>query len=343
MAGCQVRLEEGVKEALAGRIEPAPGQKHVEHLRCTVCKDPAFDSAVRTMPCGHLFHKDCLERSLADKVGEARNCPDCRKELPAGEGAYMVDRVSKSILDEVEVGCPQGCGEPPAKRVRFDALADHVQQHCPETALACSSRGCGKVLPRKDMEKHLSKCEHAMVFCEQCNQSIERGTLRNHKANFCTHRHFTCAYCKKKNLVYHSKQNHELKCSGQVPFSVVAALEARLRRLERKCLAIDLGVPEEIVVDSKEKPDCNGTYGLLPERHNKAPVWGMADCRVYRSEFRNWMIATASCYMNTSRGILKCTSKDKSLPLHSEGWLAATGSADKPWVPAPQSAVTAAA
>eukprot|EP01062_Namystynia_karyoxenos_P000338 TRINITY_DN10103_c0_g2_i1.p1 TRINITY_DN10103_c0_g2~~TRINITY_DN10103_c0_g2_i1.p1 ORF type:complete len:399 (+),score=100.44 TRINITY_DN10103_c0_g2_i1:76-1197(+) len=364
---CEVQLDEGVTAAIAGRIRPAPGQRHAEHLHCSVCDNSAFDTPVRTVPCGHMFHKECLGRWLKDKVGAAHNCPDCRKELPPGDGAHTaIDHISKSILDEATVECPQDCGEPPAKRMRFDGLEAHIRKECPNTPLLCSSKGCARVLPRKEMEEHLTACEHAIVHCKQCKNGIKRGALPEHKAETCTHRRYTCVYCKKKNLVYHKKGVHELECTGSVPVSVFADLQARLWRLERKAqdadklreqtvraltepgrkvdlqrtvLAQALGVPEGLVVKSEEHARGNGTYLLLPERHSGAAVWGKGIYRIFKTPHQSWMVGSMG---NATGFLLHRKLKRQPAPVASEGWLTFYGTSDNPWESAPRTSVTAA-
>eukprot|EP01062_Namystynia_karyoxenos_P042252 TRINITY_DN3082_c0_g1_i1.p2 TRINITY_DN3082_c0_g1~~TRINITY_DN3082_c0_g1_i1.p2 ORF type:complete len:318 (+),score=107.04 TRINITY_DN3082_c0_g1_i1:91-954(+) len=188
-AQCQVAIDDKVKEAVAGKVSAAPGQKHSRHYECSICINPAFDTPVRAT-CGHLYHQECLEHWLQGKVGDAHCCPDCRKELPPGRAAFTIDFVSKSVLDEVEVECPQDCAQSPAaKRMRFDVLGDHVRMHCPNTNLICSGEGCGAVLPRLQMiQGHLPSCQHVLVLCKQCGSSVKRGALQEHMTRICSHR-----------------------------------------------------------------------------------------------------------------------------------------------------------
>eukprot|EP01062_Namystynia_karyoxenos_P033173 TRINITY_DN243_c0_g1_i13.p2 TRINITY_DN243_c0_g1~~TRINITY_DN243_c0_g1_i13.p2 ORF type:complete len:450 (+),score=147.42 TRINITY_DN243_c0_g1_i13:87-1352(+) len=233
---CELRLEESVEEAIAGRIQAAPGQEHAEHLECAVCWDTALECPVKAVPCGHYFHEGCLRRWLNGKVGEAHSCPHCRKQLPAGDGAYTkVDYQVKAILDGTRVPCPQKCGEPQSKRMRFDGLAKHIRKECPLTPLVCTGADCGKVLPRKEMEgAHLTECEHVLVPCGQCEEKVKRAVLQGHKAGSCPRRPITCAHCKKQNLLYCDREKHELQCTGSVPMRVVAELRQAMAEQQSK-------------------------------------------------------------------------------------------------------------
>eukprot|EP01062_Namystynia_karyoxenos_P080785 TRINITY_DN8758_c0_g1_i1.p1 TRINITY_DN8758_c0_g1~~TRINITY_DN8758_c0_g1_i1.p1 ORF type:complete len:387 (+),score=104.48 TRINITY_DN8758_c0_g1_i1:87-1247(+) len=316
---CKIQLDEPAEEAIAGRIQAAADQEHALHLECSICKYPALRCPVKTVPCGHHFHKDCLGRWLNGKVGKAHHCPQCRMELASGDGAFTnVDLPVKAILDATRVDCPQDCGQPKAKRMRYDELAAHIREKCPRTPLVCSSADCGEVLPRQDMVgAHLPDCEHVLVTCGQCKTKVKRGVLLDHKTQSCTHRRFTCAFCKKKSIVYHKKEEHELECTGPVQMQVVAGLRQQNRKLQeqnremmeqmlkeqekRECrdravcrllnsgedigphqlmlamLGHKGGVPQTIKVDSVEKPNQSGEYTLAWFTRNGHRVWVSAE------------------------------------------------------------------
>eukprot|EP01062_Namystynia_karyoxenos_P083485 TRINITY_DN9604_c0_g3_i1.p1 TRINITY_DN9604_c0_g3~~TRINITY_DN9604_c0_g3_i1.p1 ORF type:complete len:455 (+),score=173.91 TRINITY_DN9604_c0_g3_i1:102-1367(+) len=237
---CEIQIDDHVQEAVAGRLKAAPGQRHARHLECSICKNPAFDTPVRTNPCGHMYHQECLERWLRGKLGNAHSCPDCRKRLPPGRSAFTpVDRVAKAILDDIDVECPQDCEAPAPKRVRFDELGNHIRNVCPQTKLICSGEGCDVVLPRQQMtQTHLQKCEHVLVTCKQCKTGVKRGIHQVHKTDHCSHRRITCEYCKQGSIVFHKKEDHEMQCTGTVPVKQVAALRKANRELLERNVAL---------------------------------------------------------------------------------------------------------
>eukprot|EP01062_Namystynia_karyoxenos_P079331 TRINITY_DN8343_c0_g1_i1.p1 TRINITY_DN8343_c0_g1~~TRINITY_DN8343_c0_g1_i1.p1 ORF type:complete len:400 (+),score=85.20 TRINITY_DN8343_c0_g1_i1:78-1277(+) len=233
MAGASTMLlGKDAEDALAGKVEAAPEQDHAEDLLCPMCTRPAFFCPVKTVPCGHLFHKCCLEDWLTGKAGPARRCPMCSTELPPGNAHTNVDFSVRAILDRLKVTCPQGCQpEPQPKRMRYDQLAAHIQE-CPKTPMLCGSAGCGVVLPRREMEgTHAAQCEYARITCGLCIEEIKRGTLRSRTTDG-AHASFTCSYCNTGDILVCKKESHELQCAGPVQMSVVAELRRQNRELK---------------------------------------------------------------------------------------------------------------
>eukprot|EP01064_Diplonema_japonicum_P022023 TRINITY_DN3164_c0_g1_i1.p1 TRINITY_DN3164_c0_g1~~TRINITY_DN3164_c0_g1_i1.p1 ORF type:complete len:260 (+),score=62.01 TRINITY_DN3164_c0_g1_i1:60-782(+) len=70
-------------------------EEHHEAV-CPVCQDNFVSGETGTeLPCGHLFHKDCITPWL-----EAKNsCPTCRHELPTDDAEY-----NKTHLGHAHVG-----------------------------------------------------------------------------------------------------------------------------------------------------------------------------------------------------------------------------------------------
>ncbi|KAJ9461063.1 E3 ubiquitin-protein ligase RING1 [Diplonema papillatum] len=64
---------------------------HAEH-ECTVCQDgySEGEDAVK-MPCGHVFHADCLTPWLK----EHNSCPTCRHELPTDDSDYEARKLQE--------------------------------------------------------------------------------------------------------------------------------------------------------------------------------------------------------------------------------------------------------
>lgn len=64
------RVAEGPADEVAGEEGAVP---------CAICLD-AFEAGekVRRLPCGHVFHRDCVDAWL---LGESRLCPMCKREV----------------------------------------------------------------------------------------------------------------------------------------------------------------------------------------------------------------------------------------------------------------------
>jgi hypothetical protein len=72
-------------EATTGDVEappppPPPADKAKDddvaaERACLVCTDPLFTGRVVALPCGHLFHKECILPWLGEHDA---SCPECR-------------------------------------------------------------------------------------------------------------------------------------------------------------------------------------------------------------------------------------------------------------------------
>lgn len=67
----------------AGGLRASKAKKELESPTCTVCCDKIeLGKKGMFMPCGHIYHPDCLNPWL-----EVNNsCPVCRFELPKESG-----------------------------------------------------------------------------------------------------------------------------------------------------------------------------------------------------------------------------------------------------------------
>eukprot|EP01062_Namystynia_karyoxenos_P052211 TRINITY_DN4163_c0_g1_i2.p1 TRINITY_DN4163_c0_g1~~TRINITY_DN4163_c0_g1_i2.p1 ORF type:complete len:394 (+),score=113.14 TRINITY_DN4163_c0_g1_i2:71-1183(+) len=365
MAG-EMRLGEKATDAMAGRIDAAPGQQHASHIECSVCNYPAFENPVKTAVCAHLFHEECLVRWIRNKDGDARSCPLCRQVLPAGDGAYTeADRYLKAIFSAMEVDCPQDCAAPNPKRMRYDKLAEHIRA-CPMTPLACGNAGCTAVKPQREMQAHGAECDHGLATCALCEQKVRRGAMQVHLGNDCPRRCFKCAFCQKEDLLCCNKEAHERECPGQVPMSWVADLRQQnsdLRKQNEELQAENRELREaqgeqlrklhdknqellqlmhatlytRIEVTSVENPWYNGEYTITPQQRNGCSIWRSKNDRlVFKNQGGLWMITAGEDSMLSEKAALSSESKsDEPHPI-SSSWNYFTDA----WVAAPGTSVT---
>jgi hypothetical protein len=58
-----------------------PGCDMASNKECAVCLKPLSKSITRSLPCGHVFHRDCM--ADVQSFGLSNKCPLCRSELSA--------------------------------------------------------------------------------------------------------------------------------------------------------------------------------------------------------------------------------------------------------------------
>ena len=64
----------GAQGGSGGSNNPAPNH----HIQCMICLSDYKDGeSVRTLPCGHVYHKECVDRWLAIN----HNCPACKAPI----------------------------------------------------------------------------------------------------------------------------------------------------------------------------------------------------------------------------------------------------------------------
>lgn len=56
---------------------------------CAICLEKVLATdAITSLPCGHRFHSDCMQRSLRSGIA---NCPLCRRVIPNNEYAHLAN------------------------------------------------------------------------------------------------------------------------------------------------------------------------------------------------------------------------------------------------------------
>ncbi|XP_026233552.1 TNF receptor-associated factor 6 [Anabas testudineus] len=144
---------------------------------CPICL-MALRNAIQT-PCGHRFCKNCIEKSIRDT---GQRCPVDNEML--SEDQLFPDNFAKREILSLTVRCPNS--------------------------------GCSDKMELRHLENHLAQCEFSTVPCPQCQQSVRKSHLDQHKTLECQRRPVSCQDCA-EYFVYEERELHEQQC----PFASV--------------------------------------------------------------------------------------------------------------------------
>ncbi|XP_076854005.1 TNF receptor-associated factor 6 [Brachyhypopomus gauderio] len=139
---------------------------------CPICL-LGLRSAVQT-PCGHRFCNSCIKKSIRDT---GQKCP-----------------VDNEVLTEDQLF--------PDNFAKREILSLTVR---------CRNFGCDEKMELRHLEEHTMVCKFATLPCDQCQESVRKSELENHKALECLRRLVTCPDCADR-VAYADKQFHEQVC-----------------------------------------------------------------------------------------------------------------------------------
>lgn len=117
------------------------------NLVCCICRTPFLDPCT-TRTCCHTFCYECIARAIAI----SRQCPIDRCPLSLLD-LGPADPLIRNLVDEMVVECPQrpaGCTYT-CQRLLLPA---HISDSCEYVEVACSHKGCGKQVLRRDFTRH---------------------------------------------------------------------------------------------------------------------------------------------------------------------------------------------
>ncbi|KAG8001203.1 TNF receptor-associated factor 6 [Nibea albiflora] len=139
---------------------------------CPICL-MALRNAIQT-PCGHRFCKNCIEKSIRDT---GQRCPVDNEML--SEEQLFPDNFAKREILSLTVRCPNS--------------------------------GCAEKMELRHLENHLARCQFATVPCLQCQQSVRKSNLEEHRTAECQRRPVSCPDCV-ASFVYEERELHEQQC-----------------------------------------------------------------------------------------------------------------------------------
>ncbi|XP_028257104.1 TNF receptor-associated factor 6 [Parambassis ranga] len=144
---------------------------------CPICL-MALRNAIQTR-CGHRFCKSCIEKSIRDT---GQRCPVDNEVL--SEDQLFPDNFAKREILSLTVRCPNS--------------------------------GCTYKMELRNLENHLDQCQFATAPCPQCQQSVRKSHLEEHKIVECQRRPMSCPDCV-ATFVYEERELHQQQC----PFASV--------------------------------------------------------------------------------------------------------------------------
>ncbi|KAL8131037.1 hypothetical protein AgCh_007099 [Apium graveolens] len=115
--------------------------------------------------------------------------------------------------------------------------------HCSRNLVKCKI--CGDMVPGKLIEKHFLGT-HATKSCSQCNDTIERKKIGEHKGKYCLQRIVKCDYCDFP-LPAAGLSKHQEVCGSRTKLCYSCRIYVRLREIvnhESSCSGV-LNVPAE--------------------------------------------------------------------------------------------------
>ena len=176
-----------------------------EDIHCPICllvlQEPYLTSC-----CGNHFCKKCIERVK----GSWQPCPLCK----SSNFTIMLDKFFKRKINELKVKCPN------------------------------SDEGCEWSGELGDAQKHISplggSCCFVEVSCDyRCGSQVVRRDLKEHKANVCTQRPFSCTYCRYRSTYEDITERHWLECKV---YPLHCPNQCGAKEMKRKCLEKHLKV-----------------------------------------------------------------------------------------------------
>nr|XP_058952595.1 TNF receptor-associated factor 4-like [Pocillopora verrucosa] len=143
---------------------------------CPICL-VAMCNPVQTV-CGHRFCESCLLGTFREGVG--RVCPQDRTSIPE-DGGYFRDVAWERDILSLRVKCKK------------------------------SARGCDWTGMLRYYEDHVQLCEYEDVFCDDCNEELQRRSLNKHQTTECHNRIVQCEHCAVE-FAFRLTESHEDEC-----------------------------------------------------------------------------------------------------------------------------------
>uniref|UniRef100_A0A4W5R4G6 TNF receptor-associated factor n=1 Tax=Hucho hucho TaxID=62062 RepID=A0A4W5R4G6_9TELE len=161
-------------------------KKLEEHYVCPTCKGVVLNP--HQTGCGHIFCYRCIQGLLENSPATTPACPLDRGLIKSDE--VFQDNCCKREISNLEVYCTNSpnCSH----RMTLCRLQEHLQA-CPFESLRCSNAGCSEIMPRKDLQEHLTiSCSCRMEPCHYCKHPYTCYQLEDHERHSCPEVEITC-------------------------------------------------------------------------------------------------------------------------------------------------------
>lgn len=177
-----------------------------ENLMCSICRCPLIDPV--TTSCDHTFCFECIEESLLHNS----TCPIDRSGLDVKKTLQSRSpKIIRNQLDSLKAKCP--CCDTAIAR---SMLENHMEKYCPESMMRCPGRntemGCEHLIKRKFSNKG---CLHYYTDCPDCQESLFRVDLDDHRERTCAKRMGNCIECG-VDILRCKRAKHENVCPDVV-------------------------------------------------------------------------------------------------------------------------------
>jgi hypothetical protein len=186
-----------------------------EALKCPICFKVMNDPVRACVDGDHCYCRTCLTAHLRNQ----RQCPECRVAVPTDKSLRSA-RVLNTLILELPVQCYMNANskinlqssnvtkssdaasktastavspsvsteDAPANACFWTGKLVDLRAHaavCGSVKVACSTKDCGVVMPRRKLAAHEAVCPHQLVKCPSCSATMKFLALRSHTTAAC--------------------------------------------------------------------------------------------------------------------------------------------------------------
>jgi hypothetical protein len=140
-------------------------RNNIRDYICTLCKGIYMRPTLCPCPCGHVFCKECIFRSL----DISPICPVSNEPINRSQLQYI--EVIQQTIDQNTVYCSnrmKGC----TWLGKYGSLEFHTMNVCLKEVISCPNHGCSLTFKREELYEHNLICDFRMIKCDKCNDDV---------------------------------------------------------------------------------------------------------------------------------------------------------------------------